>query len=66
MLKMLRVFISRVRDTLRLMIGIPDYERYVAHIRAHHPEKEPMSYEAFFRERQDARFGGKGDIRRCC
>ncbi len=66
MRKTMRIFARRVRDTLRLMIGIPDYEHYVAHVRVHHPEQEPMTYEAFFRERQDARFGGKGDIRRCC
>jgi uncharacterized short protein YbdD (DUF466 family) len=25
-----------------------------------------MSYEEFFRERQDARYGGNGRIARCC
>jgi uncharacterized short protein YbdD (DUF466 family) len=25
-----------------------------------------MSYEEFFRERQDARYGGRGRIGRCC
>jgi uncharacterized short protein YbdD (DUF466 family) len=25
-----------------------------------------MSYEAFFRERQEARYGGKGRMGRCC
>lgn len=66
MTRWVKLFCTRLRETLRLMIGIPDYERYVAHMRAKHPDQEPMSYEAFFRERQDARFGGKGDIRRCC
>jgi len=61
-----KLFFIRLRATIRLMIGIPDYENYVKHCLDHHPEKEIMSYEAFFRERQDARFGGKGDIRRCC
>jgi uncharacterized short protein YbdD (DUF466 family) len=32
-----------------------------------HPEQAPMSYEAFFRERQDARYGvGTGRMSRCC
>ncbi len=51
-------------DTARLAIGIPSYETYVAHVRAHHPEREPMSADDFFRERQAARYsGGSG---RCC
>jgi uncharacterized short protein YbdD (DUF466 family) len=53
-------------EMARLMIGVPDYDRYVAHMKAHHPEKPVMSYADFFAERQSARFGGKGDIRRCC
>ncbi|MGL4860264.1 MAG: YbdD/YjiX family protein [Enterobacteriaceae bacterium] len=48
----------------RLMVGMPDYDNYVQHMRLVHPEQEPMSYEAFFRERQEARYGqGQG---RCC
>ena len=41
--------------TARLMVGVPDYGQYVAHMRATHPELEPMSYEAFFRDRQNHR-----------
>lgn len=49
----------------KLMVGVPDYDNYVQHIRLNHPEQIPMSYEAFFRERQDARYGSKGGPR-CC
>lgn len=49
---------------MRLMIGMPEYDVYVAHMKEAHPDKEIMSYEAFFRERQEARYGGK--ISRCC
>ena len=48
----------------RLAIGIPDYDRYVAHIRRHHPGREPMGRDAFFHERMQARYG-KGRSR-CC
>ena len=48
----------------RRAIGVPDYETYVAHVRRHHPERRPMSYEAFFIERQNARYRGGGG--RCC
>ncbi|WP_137939499.1 YbdD/YjiX family protein [Chitinivorax sp. B] len=47
-----------------LMVGLPDYDAYVQHMRTTHPEQEPMSYEAFFRERQEARYGGK--VGKCC
>ncbi|MEF7617193.1 YbdD/YjiX family protein [Aquincola sp. MAHUQ-54] len=52
-------------QTMRLMVGVPDYEAYVAHARAAHPDQPVMSYEAFFADRQAARYGGKGRIG-CC
>jgi uncharacterized short protein YbdD (DUF466 family) len=48
----------------RSLIGIPDYEAYLAHQRRAHPELVPMSYEEFFAERQRARYRGCGG--RCC
>jgi uncharacterized short protein YbdD (DUF466 family) len=54
-------------QTARLMIGIPDYQTYVEHQRTSHPDEPVMSYEAFFRERQDARYAvGRGRFRGCC
>jgi uncharacterized short protein YbdD (DUF466 family) len=53
------------RQTARLMIGVPDYDTYVAHCRQHHPERPPMTREAFFRNRLEARYGGNGRIG-CC
>jgi len=51
-------------QAMRLMVGLPDYEGYVAHMRATHPDQPVMTYEAFFRERQNARYGtGAG---KCC
>lgn len=54
-----------LRKTGRLMCGVPDYDTYVAHLRAHHPDRPVMSYEAFFRNRQAARYGAGGRAR-CC
>jgi uncharacterized short protein YbdD (DUF466 family) len=51
----------------RLMVGIPDYETYVTHRRANHPDGPIMTYEEFFRERQAARYAvAKGRFRCCC
>ncbi len=56
-----------VARTARLMVGVPDYETYVEHRRTSHPGEPVMSYEAFFRERQEARYAvGKGSFRGCC
>jgi uncharacterized short protein YbdD (DUF466 family) len=52
-------------QSLRLMVGVPNYDTYVAHIQATHPDQTPMTYEEFFRERQQARYGGSGNGR-CC
>jgi uncharacterized short protein YbdD (DUF466 family) len=53
--------------TARLMIGVPDYETYVAHRRANHPDQPIMTYVEFFRERQQARYSvNKGRLRGCC
>ena len=51
-------------QSLRLMVGVPDYGAYLAHHRATHPEREPMGYEAFFRERQAARYSAR--VGKCC
>jgi uncharacterized short protein YbdD (DUF466 family) len=48
----------------RLAVGVPDYDTYVAHVRARHPDREPMDRATFFAERMQARYGrGRS---RCC
>lgn len=48
----------------RQLIGVPDYATYVAHLRAHDPERAVPSYAEFFAERQRARYRSGGG--RCC
>lgn len=48
------------------MVGMPDYQTYVEHRQRTHPDEKVMSYEEFFRERQDARYSAKGGGLRCC
>ena len=57
--------IKRLFELMRLMVGVPDYDRFVAHQRAHHPEVPIISRAAFIAERQQARYGGKSQ-NRCC
>ena len=51
--------------TASLMIGVPDYQGYVQHCQDHHPGGKIMSYEEFFRNRQESRYGD-GKMGRCC
>jgi len=55
---------SLAARTARLAVGQPDYRAYVAHVQRRHPGREPMSRDAFFRERLAARYG-RGSSR-CC
>ena len=57
--------IAFLRRLTGALVGMPDYDAYLAHIRALHPEREPMSRKAFFRNRQEARYG-KGSGGKCC
>ena len=58
----------RTAQTARfIMAGVPDYQVYIAHRRAHHPVEPIMSYPEFFRERQQARYAcEKGYFGGCC
>lgn len=31
----------------KMMIGVPDYDNYVEHMRITHPDRTPMTYEEF-------------------
>jgi uncharacterized short protein YbdD (DUF466 family) len=62
-----RRIMSGLTRTARLMVGVPDYDAYVAHRKAQHPGDAIMSREDFFRERQLSRYGANGGkISRCC
>lgn len=53
------------RRTASLMIGQPDYQAYVEHAQARHPDQAPLDKTAFFRLHEQRRFGGSGGFR-CC
>ena len=52
-------------QSMRLMVGLPEYDTYLAHMEREHPDQAPMTYEEFFRERQEARYGS-GRSGGCC
>lgn len=62
----IRQFLTRAAETARLMVGVPDYARYVAHMRTHHPELPVADEAVWLRQIQEKRFGGKGGGRCPC
>ena len=54
-----------MQQTARAMVGVADYDAYLAHLAATHPDCAAMTREAFFRDRQAARYGAGGSLR-CC
>jgi uncharacterized short protein YbdD (DUF466 family) len=56
--------VERVAAVVRRIIGVPDYDRYVAHINTQHPGCAPMSREEFITQRMADRYNKPGS--RCC
>ncbi len=51
-------------DIMRRIVGAPDYDTYVKHVRARHPHTIPLSREEFTRQRLADRYERPGA--RCC
>jgi len=56
--------IRRAALVVRRIIGVPDYERYLAHVRECHPASTPMTRAEFERSRLEDRYSRPGQ--RCC
>ena len=56
--------LSRIGQVIRTIIGVPDYDGYLAHIQKFHPDTEPMSRTDFARDALSARYSRPGS--RCC
>ncbi|ATE65980.1 YbdD/YjiX family protein [Rhizorhabdus dicambivorans] len=54
-----------IAETGRLMVGQSSYRAYLDHMAAHHPGAPVMDERAFFRSRQEARYGGRNGGK-CC
>lgn len=61
-----RNILLRAVQTARLMVGVGDYQQYLAHMQLHHPDEAAMSEASYFRYCQESRYPGKdGSIKRC-
>jgi uncharacterized short protein YbdD (DUF466 family) len=56
--------LNRLGAVLRRVAGAPDYEGYVAHLRARQPGAEPVERDEFYRARLEERYNRPGA--KCC
>lgn len=56
--------IDRIAAVVRRVIGVPDYERYLAHVQQRHPDTVPLTREEFARDALARRYNQPGN--RCC
>jgi uncharacterized short protein YbdD (DUF466 family) len=56
--------VSRAASALRVVLGVPDYARYLAHMRSAHPGDRVMSETEFRHTRMNDRYNRAGS--RCC
>jgi uncharacterized short protein YbdD (DUF466 family) len=56
--------LNRLGAVLCRVAGAPDYEGYLAHLRARHPGAEPLERDEFYRARLEERYNRPGA--RCC
>jgi uncharacterized short protein YbdD (DUF466 family) len=59
-----RELITRAAAIARQILGAPDYERYLEHLRICHPQTQPLARAEFYRSRLAARYDKPGA--RCC
>ena len=57
-------WLRRAAAVVRTVVGAPDYDRYVTHMRGTHPECQPISRDEFMRQRMESRYSRPGS--RCC
>jgi uncharacterized short protein YbdD (DUF466 family) len=63
-MQQLRLTLKRVASLLRAVAGVPDYERYAAHMRRAHPGAPILSHRELIAQCQRDRFNRPGN--KCC
>lgn len=57
-------WLRRAGAVTRRVVGVPDYDTYLAHVQLRHPGTAPLSREEFERMRLDDKYSRPGQ--RCC
>ena len=64
MINYIAMFFSRTASFVRAVLGVPDYERYLTHMRTAHPGDRVMSETEYKVTRMNDRYNTTGS--RCC
>ena len=56
--------VRAIRSACRQILGIPDYDAYLAHMAVHHPGEAVLTRREFFARSIDRKYGRNGS--RCC
>ena len=59
-----RRWLAEAARVARAVLGAPDYERYLAHMRSRHAGEAPLARDDYLRLRLEARYSKPGA--RCC
>jgi uncharacterized short protein YbdD (DUF466 family) len=55
---------NNLLSIVRKIVGMPDYDRYLAHQREKHPGDRALTEREFYDRYLESRYGGAGS--RCC
>jgi uncharacterized short protein YbdD (DUF466 family) len=55
--------LQKMLQAIRRVVGMPDYQGYVEHLRLCHPERPIPTEREYFEEWMEARYHG---VSRCC
>ena len=64
MMNLITSIFSRSASVVRAMLGVPDYGRYLAHMRSAHPGDRVMTETEFIHTRMNDRYNRPGS--KCC
>ncbi|MCP8968043.1 YbdD/YjiX family protein [Ectobacillus ponti] len=55
------------KEFISLLVGVPSYEKYVAHMKERYPNEPILCEKQFFAQAQESRYEAKGGkVSRCC
>jgi len=64
MMNLISTLLSTTASAVRAVLGVPDYQRYLAHMRTAHPGDRVMSETEFNHTRLNDRYNRSGS--KCC
>ena len=56
-LKSIKKIYKKSDRFFHLLVGMPSYDKYLEHMKIHHPDKIPKTQKEFFKEAMDNKYG---------